>query len=331
MPRGYNALSLPLTLGGWLLLFTFCSQPSSPSYPYWTLINQTSFGRQPQWDPLGELILFGDDREGTSGIWLWDLIRPPSLITRPTSHHNWDYTWSPNGDWFAFSVEDHWGSQERGIWIGDRSGTTLRRLWDKGRSPSWWREGEGVLVEVSDPDGDTEIWLVPLNLPESQPRLIGPGFLPQGSPDGEAYLYRDRRYQGRLFLVLSLTSPPQPLSPPGVIQARWSGSGEGIFYTLASPRLPEELPYLCRHLIAPNQTDTLFRGGLEFSLDRTGERVAFTDITGGRSSGIRVWRRGEFPELVSSQGFAPAHHPTLDRIALTQPEGGITIYERRER
>jgi hypothetical protein len=136
---------------------------------------------RPKWSPDGKRILFaravrdttGDGRVSPSDavdIYLLDLVsNQETNLTRSAEFDDFNFAWSPDGEWIAFTslrtdangdgVINLDDSQDLFLMRADGSG---ERCLDLGKktvySPSWSPDGRFILVTVLDEEGKTALW-----------------------------------------------------------------------------------------------------------------------------------------------------------------------------
>jgi Tol biopolymer transport system component len=136
---------------------------------------------RPAWSPDGTRIVFGRATQDTTGdglitandaadLYILDLAtRVVENLTDTPTHDDFNFAWSPDGEWIAFaSVREDVNndgsinlSDSQDLFLIRADGSDERRLDLDGKqvfSPSWSPDGRFILVLVVDLGGQNEIW-----------------------------------------------------------------------------------------------------------------------------------------------------------------------------
>jgi len=190
--------------------------------------------------PDGNRIAFVWDREEQSDVYVMaaDGGWPRRVSTDRTRVAYWSDEapeWSPDGEWLAFSMNDH-------VYVAPAAGGIPRKVsgfGDGAFSPVWMPDSRGLLVSV---ERDESVQLLLADREGSWPRALvadarGDVWDPQPSPDGRlvAYTFRPFDDLNRLDVrIVELESGQvrEMAGAPGVRQrnARWSPRGEWLAY-----------------------------------------------------------------------------------------------------
>jgi TolB protein len=113
--------------------------------------------RQPNWAPVGDLVVFQCTEDGGES-WTLYVADPDGDDRRPlatASLNATDASFSPDGTWVVFSGDD--GESSADLWAIEVDGTELVQLTDQPGyegAPSWSPDGQRVAFERSDGDPD---------------------------------------------------------------------------------------------------------------------------------------------------------------------------------
>jgi Tol biopolymer transport system component len=136
---------------------------------------------RPVWSPDGTRILFGRATQDTTGdanitvndasdIYLLDLTkREERRLTDTPDHEDFNFAWSPDGEWIAFaSVRTDVNGDglinlddSQDLFLIRPDGSEETRLDLEGRpvfSPSWSPDGRFILIRVVVEGGQSELW-----------------------------------------------------------------------------------------------------------------------------------------------------------------------------
>jgi TolB protein len=133
----------------------------------------------PRWSPDGREIAFYSYRSGNRDIWVMPSRGGPAR--QITSHPAQDMmpSWSPDGRELAFqSLRDGTNS----IWIVDAKGSEPRRVATAEAIIEWSPDGHWLFVKRGEQ-------LYRVRREGGEPTLIGPGFTPRFSTDGQSLYY----------------------------------------------------------------------------------------------------------------------------------------------
>lgn len=306
-----------------------CTSTSSPpDIP--NITDVTDFGRQPRWSPDGQLILFGGDTTGQTGLWLWDLENDPVLFHDSLPPHNWDYCWSPDGASIAFTSPGEAGSDSSGIWVVSVEERTAHRIFDRGRDVSWYFDGSALAARVDLPvNGVPGIYRVELPSGESS-LIVAGGHKPVCSPGENLVAYTNDENNGRLR-VYGYADTSVAVSGRGARQWIWSTDGSVLTYVIYDYLNPDPTLRMTGELwrirVSPPdfQADSLTRWAAYPAPDFTGDNIAFMRSSSGAWAGLWIYSMsgGEF--RIAQYVRSPHYNPTGNRIAVNAPNGGIQV------
>lgn len=166
--------------------FVGCAESDKATGEVWERFHVLDFGQRPIPSPDGQLLAFASEEtaDHTAGIYL---LKQDSIVPLTTGlpPHSWDYVWSPDNQYLAFSTPGQPGTETAGIWIMNVLSRNLQQLWDRGSAPSWDPEDANVLYCAGPEDGTENegIFRISLN-PPTRIRLYEWGRSPKMSPDG---------------------------------------------------------------------------------------------------------------------------------------------------
>ncbi len=311
-----------------LILAVAGCDTSSSAVEKWEWSFSTDFGRLPLWSPDGERILFGDDRQGSPGLYIWTPGGDPRRIEGTPANHNWDYGWSPSGDRIGFTSPGEAGSQACGIYIVNLDDGNVTRPLDRGRDLSWYFDGSAVAVRIDNPaNGFPGIYLVDIETGDLQ--FVDEGYLPACSPVNSQIAYNESEINGRMFLI-DAELEPLPITEDGAYRWRWSADGSTIF--CAVNNYPSgNLTWNIFRITNPaddRQIEKVVEWAQYPAPDRTGSRVAFMRISNSSWRGLWLYSDGQGDERIADFGQNPDFNPWSDRIAVNSPESGIRILVR---
>ncbi|MDP8228827.1 MAG: hypothetical protein P9M15_05180, partial [Candidatus Electryoneaceae bacterium] len=270
------------------------------------------FGRQPIWSPDGESILFGDDTPGSAGLWLWYMVNDPELLADDLPAHNWDYCWSNDGGYVAFSSPGEAGTDSVGIWIVDVQQRTATKIYDRGRDVSWINDGSFLAARIDHPfNGNPGIYLVDISSGEANLVVAG-GFKPLCSPTEMLITYKDNEINGRLFMT-SPEGSPLEITGPGVMQWQWSPNGTGLFCVVNDFLNTRSLTGQLMRISMDQQswsTDSLTAWVAYPSPNGTGDRVAFLRESDGRWAGLWIYDENGEETRIATYVVNPSFDPT---------------------
>jgi Tol biopolymer transport system component len=133
----------------------------------------------PRWSPDGREIAFYSYRSGNRDIWVMPSRGGPAR--QITSHAAQDMmpSWSPDGRELAFQSQRDGTSS---IWIVDAKGSEPRRVATAEAIIEWSPDGHWLVVKRAEQ-------LYRVRREGGEPALIGPGFTPRFSTDGQSLYY----------------------------------------------------------------------------------------------------------------------------------------------
>jgi len=298
---------------------------TSTTVDKWELTYSTEFGRVPRWSPDGERILFGDDRVGSPGLYIWTPGEDPQLLADSLPNHKWDYDWSPDGGKVGFTSPGEPGSQTAGVWIVDIDDGSRTRPLDRGRDLSWYYDSSTVAVRIDNPEGGFPgIYLVDIDSGELE--FIADGYMPVCSPVDSRIAYNESEINGKLFLI-DAELEPLAVSDVGAYKWVWTADGSSIFCAI-NDYTTGTLRWDIVRIIKP-ENDWLVENIAEWAQypapDRTGSRVAFMRISNASWRGLWLYTIGKGDDRIADYGQNPDFNPHSDMIAVNSTEGGIRV------
>ncbi len=309
------------------LLLIGCSDKDEMPELEWVWGPRLDFGRQPIWSPDGSKLLFGDDRVGRASLWVWDTNNSPDTLIRIP--HNWDYGWSPNGDYVVFSSPSLESDTTGGIWIIEVNTKSLRHFYPNGSEVCWFGDGSAIVARL-DSVAQPGIYLLPLD--GSSPSLIIANcHRPKCPVIGPLLAYVSNDWNGALMIQKFNDGFPQTpiaVSDTGVVEWCWSADGSKLFYVLSRLKA-RRLENVLISIDCDGRTlDTLSTGVGSPAPDRTGTRIAIAKWVNARWEGLWLINSDKTETRIAEYGLQPSFNTHSDRIAISCPSGGIAILER---
>ena len=204
----------------------------------------------PDLSPSEQSVAFRRTSRTGYDLWLWDL--PRGTETRLTTEPSFNLTpvWSPRGDRIVFSSNRRAGVSdlfEKVVGTGGE-GTSLVEDPNAKFPTQWSPDGRFVVYTVGDPRNKWDIWVVPMDGPETgssrrtaRPFLQGPDseVMGQLSPDGRWMAYVSDQSGRREVYVRAFPSAEGQVmvSAAGGEMPRWRRDGQELFFVVADGRL----------------------------------------------------------------------------------------------
>ena len=313
-----------------LIVVSGCPESDPVPGPSWNWTVSTEFGRQPKWSPDGDRIVFGDDRPGFAGLYIWDTETDPVRLTDSAHFHNWDYCWSPDGELIAFTTPGEDSDSLSGIWILDVSSREISHVLEYGRDVSWYGSGQELVVRFDNPpEGEPGIYRLTLSEEKNavtETTLVAvSGHKPVCSPGNNWLAYSDNEIDGRLHLIDSLGTE-QYVGWHGVRQWTWSADGTFISFIInnyTTGILESVLWGL--HINDPSAPDSLTRMAASPAPNSNGDEIAYSRLENGHWAGLWMYSDSEGIEKIATLGLNPDFNPKFDKIAANASTGGIRI------
>ena len=317
-----------LLVGVTLAVGLISCDTSESTVAEWNWGESIDFGRVPRWSPDGDRILFGDDREGSPGIYIWMPGETPQLLADSLPSHNWDYHWSPDGSQIAFTSPGEPGSGAAGVWLVNADGSSKEKIFDRGRDLSWFHDGFSVVVRVEYPENGTP-GLYRIELESGATQFVTIGFKPVCSPIESLIAYTDSELNGRLSII-DENFNATAVSDTGAYEYTWTVDGSALFCAVNNYTTGELNWDIVK--ISPSgadwQREEVTRWALYPAPDRTGGRVAFMRISNASWRGLWMNTAGKGDERIADYGQNPDFNPLHDRIAVNSTQGGIRILQK---
>jgi Tol biopolymer transport system component len=273
----------------------------------WESSRVLDFGQRPIPSPDGQMLAFASEETQSHAAGIY-LMRQGSVIqlTDGSPPHSWDYTWSPDSRYIAFSAPGQPGTESAGIWMIDMETGELQQLWDRGSAPSWDSEDPNFLYCAGPEDGTENEGIFRINLSFStRIRLYEQGKAPRMSSDRKWLAFQIPRSDTQtpgLFL-LSMDSLKGELIAYSVGDFCWlfdsrqivyesvgGGSVDLFIVSVNAPHLPQ---LLVAQAAAP----------ASFVQENT---VVFVRLSGDESVGIWTLSvEAENPQSLNSTGSRP--------------------------
>ena len=269
--------------------------------------------RSPSFSPDGTRIAFVSDLGGVPQVWTIASIGGwPQLVTALDDPID-DVSWSPDGEWLAFSLAPG-GGMNKQIYLIRPDGSELRRLTDGGsennRFPRWTHDGEALTFGSNRRDpGTMDAYLV--DVESGDLRLIaetgGVGSILDVSWDrASAILFRlQSRGDNDLSLVNLATREQMLITPhegPGnFANARISPDGQTIYFSSDKDR---ELSAFAKVSIGADGAP----GPIEVIASRDDAELEVATIDDSGSTAALIWNVAGSSELslIDLSSFEPA-------------------------
>ena len=194
----------------------------------------------PAMSPDGRSLAFARLMDGNWDIWLMEMAR--GVMTRLTSEPNLDFfpVWADDSHIIYQSVRGVEADLYR-LMIGAKGELLMKT--PGGKVPmDVSRDGRLLLFGSATSETDNDIWLMPLDGSGPPQPLVATRFVEGGaqfSPDGRWFAYSSND-TGRFEIYvrpLSGSGPSAPVSTAGGNVARWSHSGNELFYVAPDGKL----------------------------------------------------------------------------------------------
>lgn len=320
--RGITSYFIPMLALLFLLILSNCSSDSKPT-PSWEWGASSEFGKLPRWSPDGSRIVFGDDRLGSAGIYIWDTTSDPIRVVN--SLHNWDYRWSPDGAWICWTTATAPQDTTSGLWIMNLESREAIRLHHTGRDPSWKHDGSSVIFRL-DQGLDSDPGIYEVSVESNKLRFITSGYKPYASPSGEYIAFTDSEIRG--FLKIGHTEGPYTtLESIGASQWEWAQNAPMLSLIINddSGALIKGMLWKVVFLNESDvRSDTLAGWCANPSINGDGSKISFQRTSGAAWAGVWIYEEGK-ESRVSMTGRNPNFHPSRDIIAINDVDGGIRI------
>ncbi len=277
------------------------------------LTDSPAFDDQAAFSPDGKQIVFVSTRSaGYANLWTLDVATRKAKPLSTGNGGDFRPSWSPDGRWIAFSSDRESdlppakGRWERlhlvDIYIVHPDGTGLKRISQHGDfcgSPKWIANSKSVVTycmsaeetwgfRVGAFEGDDKLLQIDIATGEATPVTAGPGvkLAPAILPSGQiAYLRRGTASPG----IFYGEGKPGPAGA-NLRAPSWSPDGLHLVYSRYSsaPRAPEPKRIWSRN------TNFEMYGTTELpAYDRTGDRLAVSDISAARVSSLLIVEEGK--------------------------------------
>ena len=204
----------------------------------------------PDLSPNEQSVAFRRTSRTGYDLWLWDL--PRGAESRLTTDPSFNITpvWSPRDDRIVFSSNRRAGVSDLYEKVVGTSGEGTSLVEDpNAKFPTQWSpDGRFVVYTVGDPKNKWDIWVVPMDGPETdsarrtpRPFLQGPDneVMGQLSPDGRWMAYVSDQSGRRQVYVRAFPSADGQMmvSVAGGEMPRWRRDGQELFFVAADGRL----------------------------------------------------------------------------------------------
>ena len=322
----------------WALLSFFCvasffsgcsEDEETPATKSWERARVVDFGQRPVPSPDGNLLAFAAEGtpNHTAGIYL---LRANTVVqlTAGSPPHSWDYVWSGDGKYLAFSAPGEVGTENAGIWVIDIETLELQQLWDRGSAPTWDPDDSNVLYCAGPEDGtDNEgIFRISRN-PSMRIRIAEQGRAPKASPDGQrvAFQIEQANLQGWALHALALDSLADELVAYFTSSFSWAWDSQQLIYECVEGGALDL--YAVSATSHPSR-QLLVTGASMPAAFLQEDRAAFVKLSGASAAGIWIIPlTGGETEQLTATGTRP--QPTSDgRAVYFEDEGGIYILNR---
>jgi Tol biopolymer transport system component len=280
------------------------------------------FGQQPMPSPDGTLLAFATEGTATHTAGIYILTGGAvTQLTAGSPPHSWDYVWSGDSKYLAFSAPGAMGTENAGIWMIDVVTLEMRQLWDRGSSPSWDPDDSNVLYCAGPEDGTENEGIFRISrTPSTRIRIAEQGRAPIASPDGKrvAFQAEQTSLPGWALHVLRLDSLSDQVVAFFTSGFSWSWDSQQMIYECMEGGIDlytvSAVSHPIRHLLID-----------EASMPApylNENRVAFVRLSGSSAAGIwTIPVTGGEPEQMTGTGTRP--RPTSDgtRIYFEDDDG----------
>lgn len=306
-----------LFAGGAVLLLLLAVCGSDDGSGQWSEHRLWNGGSRPVPSPDGGAVLLLQETE-PAGLYL---LRGGQGIAVSTGGEpvRADYSWSRQGDRFAFSRPGDPGAADAGIFAATLSEpATVARIWDRGSHPRFLPEMDALICAgPEDGSGWEGIWQINL-FEQNMIRLALNGRDPDVSPDGRRISYRiGGGTNGRTLVVLNRETGDVDTLAANVLAAEWLGDSQTIAYEIVNGGVQE-----IRTIRAEaGQSPAFMAIGTAAAAFPDSRDFVFTSIAGDRSDGLWIAAPGRSPERLWPSGTLA--RPVSSRQVIAQDGAGV--------